>query len=113
MKLLVIMLKKERLLEKIITILLETGMFDSSVIDGENIETLAKSKMPLFTSFKALFGADYSYNMTIISPVYDSSSIKDFVKICDKEGIDFSNPETGTLLSLPAAIFTGNNEDDL
>ncbi len=113
MKLLVIILKNERLLDRITSILLEVGLFDSSVLDGENIESLADTAMPLFSSFKALFGKDYSYNRTIISPVLDSDSIYEFTRVCEKEGIDFSNPEIGSLFSVPCTVFTGDNGEDL
>lgn len=113
MKLLVVILKNERLFDRISSILLEVGLFDSSVLDGENIESLKDTAMPLFSSFKSLFGKDYSYNRTIIGPVYDNEAIFQFVKICEKEGIDFSNPETGCLFSLPCSIYTGDNGEDL
>lgn len=113
MKLLIIILKQEHLLDQISSILLEVGLFGSTVLDGENIETLADSPMPLFSSFKSLFGENYSYNRTIVSPVEDNESILDFLHICAHEGIDFSDPDTGVLLTVPCRIFTGENSNEL
>ncbi len=113
MKLLIIILKQEHLLDQVSSILLEVGLYGSTVLDGENIETLADSPMPLFSSFKSLFGEDYSYNRTIISPVENNESIQDFLNICAHEGIDLSDPEIGVLLTVPCLIYTGENSNEL
>ncbi len=113
MKLLIIILKNEKLLDQISSILLEVGLYSSSVLDGENIDALADSPMPLFSSFKSLFGENYSYNRTILCPVEHDEDIQDFLNICRQEKIDLTNPDTGTLLSVPCSVYTGENSGDL
>ena len=113
MKLMIIILKDENLLEQVTSILVEAGFYDASVLDGENIETLADTTMPLLASFKNLFSDDFSYNRTIVCPAADPQMIKDALNIFEKEQIDFSNPQTGTLFTLPCTVFTGENREDL
>ncbi len=113
MKLLVIILKNESLLEQVTSALVEAGLYDSSVLDGENIETLADASMPLFTSFKNLFGEDFSYNRTVISPVRDPRAVQDVLDIFEQENIDFTDPDTGTLMTIPCVLFNGDNREDL
>ncbi len=113
MKLMIIILKDESLLDRISSILLEVGLFDSSVLDGESIESLSDEGLPLFASFKSLFGKEYSYNRTLFIPVGDARDIKVFLHICQKEGIDFSNPEKACLMTLPCQIYDGSNGDSL
>lgn len=113
MKLLVIILKDESLLDRISSILVEVGLFDSSVLDGEGVETLMEGAQPVFASFKDLFGRGYMYNRTIVSPVQDPQAIPDFLRVCQQEQIDLANPEVGVLFTLPCTIFDGANGDQL
>ncbi len=113
MKLMVIILKHEQLLDQVTSILLEAGLYDASVLDGENIETLADASMPLLSSFKSLFGDEFSYNRTIICPVRYTEAIRDVLDIFNQEGIDFTDPETGVFFTLPCSIFTGDNVEEL
>ena len=113
MKLLIIILKQEQLLDQVNSALLEAGLYDSSVLDGENIESLAGTATPLLSSFATLFGEDFSYNRTIVSPAADDEAVRDLLSIFEHEGIDFSDPDTGVLLTIPCTVFNGANQEDL
>lgn len=99
----IIILRKEELLKKLISILVEFEMFDASVLDGEGIENIAMKTDPVFSSLRALFSETYVYNKTIISPVENRKDADEFLAVCRQEGIEFLGTETGTFLLLPCA----------
>ena len=113
MKLLIMILKDESLLEQIASIMVEQGLYESAIIDGENIESLAGGSVPLLTSFRSLFGDFGSYNRTIICPIDAGDTLLGLLAVFSQEGIDFSRPEIGTLLTVPCTVFDGNNGEVL
>lgn len=113
MKLLMIILKDESLLEVVASILVEEGLYRTAVIDGENIESLVGEGIPLFTSFKSLFGDQGAYNRTIFCPIEQQKVLEDLLAVFAQEGIDFSSEEVGSLLTIPCTLFNGKNGDAL
>ena len=101
MYVMIINIKKEELLKKLISIMIEFEMFDSSVIDGEGIENLAMQTDPVFSSLRALFSETYVYNKTIITPVQSRKDLDTFLSVCSQEGIEFRGTETGSVMVLP------------
>ena len=97
MYLTIILFRDENKLKKLISIMLECGLYDSSVMDGEGIENLASTTAPIFSEITTFFGHELVYNRVIFTYVSDKSSLKEFVKLCKKEGIDFNNDSTGKL----------------
>ncbi len=113
MKLLILILKKEELLDRILGILVETGFHDVSILDGENHEAFMFESNPVIASFRDLFSRQPPYNRTLLCPAPEPTMIADFVNICTKEGIPLQDPEIGLLLSLPCTIYTGSNLKDM
>ncbi len=109
MKLLIMILKDESLLEQIASIMVEQGLYEAAIIDGENIESLAGGSVPLLTSFRSLFGDFGSYNRSIICPLGAGDTLLSLLAVFSQEGIDFTRPETGTLLTVPCMIYDGSN----
>jgi len=105
----IIILKDESLVKKIFSLLIEFELFQSTVLDGESIETIAARKIPLFSDFNLLFGRESVYNRTIICYVPDGSTVDDFVRVCRKEGIDFQKQDIGCLMTFPCSLFLGVN----
>lgn len=110
MQLVIIVLKNEKLLKKLISILIEFGLYDSSVFDGEGIENLAAATNPTFSTLRSLFSENYVYNRTILIPVEDAGTGEQLVRLCGKEGIDFSNEDTGIMVSLPCTRLVPDKE---
>ncbi len=100
----IIVLKREKLLKKLTSILLEFGMFESTVLDGEGIENLAAQTNPVFSSLRSLFSDEYVYNKTIITPVEDRETIDGFLSLCKKEGIDFQGDDIGSVMAFPCEL---------
>lgn len=105
----IIILKDESLVKKIFSLLIEFELFESTVLDGESIENVAASKIPLFSDFNMLFGRESVYNRTIICHVPDGSTIEEFIKVCKKEDIDFQEQDIGCLMTIPCNLYLGRS----
>ncbi len=101
MYVMIIILKEEKLLKKLISILIEFGMYDASVLDGEGIENLAVQTNPLFSSLRNLFSESYVYNKTIITPVVSKKDTASFLTVCKEQGIDFAESDIGSIMVIP------------
>ncbi len=111
MRVLIIHLQKEADLQTAASLLMELGLFDTAILDGEGIENVGVPQERIFSSFQNLFGQGSAYNRTLISPVPDLESVKAFVHLCERQGLDFTNPDTGWVLSFPCDYFLGAETD--
>ncbi len=107
MRVLIIHLQKEEDLQTVASLLMELGLFNTAILDGEGIENIGVPQDQLFASFQNLFGQGSAYNRTLITPVADMDFIKTFLHLCEVQGLDFKNPETGWVLSFPCDFFSG------
>ncbi len=104
----IVILKKESLTKKLVSILIECGLYDSTVLDGEGIENVATQTIPLFSELRGLFGEELVYNKTVIAYVPDRETIDDFVALCAKDGLDFANDDVGVVMAFPCTVFVGS-----
>jgi len=107
MRVLIIHLQKEEDLQKVASLLMEMGLFNTAIVDGEGIENIGVPQDQLFASFQNLFGQGSAYNRTLICPVPDMDTIDTFVHLCEVQGLDFKQPDTGWLLSFPCDLYIG------
>ncbi|MFA5479561.1 MAG: hypothetical protein WC337_06025 [Candidatus Muiribacteriota bacterium] len=103
----IVVLQDETLLKKVIGILIELELFNSTILDGEEPETVAVESLPLFYDLANFIQGENIYNKTIIAHVPEKETIEDFVKICKKEGIDFFKPNTGWVSAFKSEFFAG------
>lgn len=101
MYVLIIVLRKEELLKKLVSILVEFAMYDASVLDGEGIENLAVQTDPVFSALRGLFSETYVYNKTIITPIQSRQDLDSFLSVCRQEGIDFNGTDIGSIMVIP------------
>lgn len=107
MRLLIVHLKKEDDLSVVAALLLELGLFNAAVLDGEGIENIGVQQEALFSSFENLFGKGSVYNRTLVVPVPDMEVVENFLALCKHEDIDFTVPDVGWVLSFPCDVFRG------
>ncbi|MGM0461742.1 MAG: hypothetical protein ACQEQ4_04900 [Fibrobacterota bacterium] len=107
MQVMIILLENEDLLEKIAEIFMECGLFDTSIFDGEGVETVASQKSRIFNEMQRFFGNTMTYNRTIISAIPDEESYRIFTRLLAAENIDFNDGKTGFLMLLPCVHFMG------
>lgn len=107
MRVLIIHLEKEADLQTAASLLIELGLFDTAILDGEGVENVGVPQERIFSSFQNLFGQGSAYNRTLISPVPDLECVKTFLHLCENQGLDFKHPDTGWVLSFPCDFFVG------
>lgn len=107
MRLLIIHLQKEEDLQTVASLLMELGLFDTAIVDGEGIENIGVPQDQLFASFQNLFGQGSAYNRTLICPVPDMNVIHTFLHLCEVQGLDFKAPDTGWIVSFPCDFYRG------
>lgn len=110
MRVLIIHLQKETDLQTAASLLMELGLFDTAIVDGEGIENVGVPQDQLFASFQNLFGQGDAYNRTLITPVPDMNMVHTFIHLCEVQGLDFKNADTGWIVSFPCDFYTGAQE---
>lgn len=110
MRVLVVHLQKEEDLQTVASLLMELGLFNTAILDGEGIENIGVPQDQLFASFQNLFGQGSAYNRTLISPVPDMETIHSLIHLCDLQGLDFKKPDTGWILSFPCDLYVGTED---
>jgi len=98
---------EETLLKKIVNILIELELFNSTILDGEAPETFAVEALPIFKELAGIIEEESVYNKTIICHVPDIKTIEKFVKICFEEGIDFEKEGIGWVMANKCCYFKG------
>ncbi len=109
MYIMVIILKDESLLKKLLSLMIEFELYDATVLDGESIENIASKKIPLFSDLNTLFGQQTSYNRTILSYIPDGSTTENFIQLCKEEAIDFRQPDVGCIMTIPCNMYIGES----
>lgn len=100
MKLLILFLNREELLEDILSYFVEMGITGATIIESVGMGRVLTYDIPIFAGFRDLMAGSRPYNKTILT-VIDESLIEETVKgiqqiCCDDEG-----PGTGLLVILP------------
>lgn len=112
MPLLVIILKDEAQIRKVVSALLELEITDATVLDGEGVENLAVRTIPLFAEIGSLFNQDLAYNRTILAHIADPRFADDLVKLCRREGLDLADPAAACVLIVPCERYTTKNKNE-
>ena len=110
MLIMMIILENEACLKKLVSLMLEFELYQSSVLDGESIENIAMENVPVFTGIRSIFGSNYVYHKVIVSLVPDQETYHHFLSICTREGIDFGAEGTGAIFAIPCLHHLGNQD---
>ena len=111
MRVLIVHLEKEADLQIAAPLLMELGLFNTAILDGEGLENIGVPQDQLFSSFQNLFGQGSAYNRTLVSPVPDLDCVKSFIHLCERQGLDFKVPDTGWVVSFPCDFYAGVEAD--
>lgn len=101
MMLMIVILRDESLVRKVVGALIELELFESAVLDGEAIENLAVRTIPVFEDVGRWFGQSLGYNRTILVALRDRAEADAFFGLCRRDGVDLARPESATLLLVP------------
>jgi nitrogen regulatory protein PII len=100
MKLLILFLNREELLEDILSYFVELGITGATIIESVGMGRVLTYDIPIFAGFRDLMAGSRPYNKTIFTVVNESllaETIKGIQKICEEN----EGPGTGLLITLP------------
>lgn len=107
MKLVVFVLNKEELLERVLEAYVEAGVTGATILDSEGMGRFLTYEVPLFADFKPFMKGNKPYNKTILSVVTDEALVPRLRKILDEVCGDLRSPGTGILFTVPVDFATG------
>lgn len=108
----VIILKDEVYAKTVVSTLIEMALFEATVLDGDGLEYIAGESMPILSEVSVLFGRDILFNKTIIVAVPDKETIFRLNAALKRDGIDFKQPEVGSLMAFPCPVYIGAEYGD-
>ena len=98
----IIILKKQEYLDNIAQILAELEIFNTSIIEGNNLEGILERDIPLFAGLFSSINREKLFNYTIISIFPNKNKLDTFYKLLKGKHI-MDNEEEITIFS-----FNGN-----
>ncbi|MCF7870221.1 MAG: hypothetical protein K9L69_02435 [Candidatus Omnitrophica bacterium] len=101
MKLLIIVLNKEEYLEKLLSLLVELEISGATMLDSESVGRFLAYQVPIFAGLQEIFGQSRVTSKTILAVVKDKDFMDNFKQLIKKEGIDFTQPDTGIIITVP------------
>ena len=107
MKLLVFVLNREELLDRVLEAYVEAGITGATILDSEGMGHFLVYEVPLFADFKEFLKGHKPYNKTILSVVSDESVIPRVVHLIDEVCGGFRNKNTGILFTVPVDFAVG------
>ncbi|MCG8480479.1 MAG: hypothetical protein MI724_15405 [Spirochaetales bacterium] len=107
MKLIVFVLNREELLERVLEAYVEAGVIGATILDSEGMGRFLTYEVPLFADFKEFMKGNKPYNKTILSVVEDEECIPRLRSILDEVCGGLSSPGTGILFTVPVDFAVG------
>jgi len=101
MELLIIFLYAREHLEKIASLLVEVGVTEATITEGQALGQFLAFEVPIFAGLRQLVGEKRRHATTILAVVEDEKKVDALIRLLRDEGIDFTQPGTGVILSLP------------
>lgn len=100
MKLLILFLNREELLEDILSYFVELGISGATIVESVGMGRVLTYDIPIFAGFKDLMAGSRPYNKTIFTVVDEflvEEAVKGIQRICQEN----EGPGTGLLVTLP------------
>jgi hypothetical protein len=107
LKLLVVVLNKEELLDEVLSAYVEAGIDGATILDSEGMGRFLTYEVPLFSDFKGFMKGNKPYNKTIFSVVREEAAITRLRKLLDSVVGGLAEPGTGIMFSLPVDFAAG------
>ena len=109
MKLLILFLNREELLEDILSYFVESGISGATIIESVGMGRVLTYDIPIFAGFRDLMAGSRPYNKTIFT-VADESLVEEAVEGIKRICRECDGPGTGLLVTLPVekVAFLGN-----
>lgn len=113
MELLIIVLNREEYFERLLSLLVEAGLNGATIVDSEGIGHFLAHEIPIFAGLKQLVGEGKSVNKTIMAVLEKKDIFDNLKRLLAEENIDFTNPGTGIIITVPVnEVIKPNNEPE-
>ncbi|MCK4402064.1 hypothetical protein KAW08_07170 [bacterium] len=110
MKLLFIVLNKEKHLEDVLSILVELGVSGATIIDSMGLGQFLAYEVPIFVGLRQLMGEEKTPSKTIFALI-EGDKFLELKKILKEEGIDFTEPGIGIMFTVPVNEIVKSEEE--
>lgn len=107
MKLVIFVLNKEELLERVLEAYVEAGIEGATILDSEGMGRFLTYEVPLFADFKEFMKGNKPYNKTIFSVVDDSEAVSRLEGLLDEVCGGLDSPGTGIFFTMPVDYARG------
>ena len=109
-KLLFIVLNKEKHLEDVLSILVELGVSGATIIDSMGLGQFLAYEVPIFAGLRQLMGEEKTPSKTIFALIKEDK-FPELKKILKEEGVDFTEPGTGIMFTVPVNEIVKSEEE--
>lgn len=103
MEVLIVILNKEEYLETILSILVELEVLGATILNSEGLGHFLAYEVPIFAGLRRLVGEKKAANKTILALVEKEDFLSRFTELLAQENIDFTQPGTGSIFTLPVS----------
>ena len=111
MRLLMIILNREELLDDILSTLVELGIMGATVIESTRMSEILIREIPIFAGLREMRRGGRAYNRIIIAAVEKRETVRELLTLYKEMNIDFSDSETGFLFTIPIEDFSGTLDE--
>jgi hypothetical protein len=101
MQLLVVFLNAREHLEKLVSLLVEVGVTEATILDGQAVGHFLAHEVPIFAGLRQLVGEKQQPTGTVLALLENDSVFDELERLMKSEGIDFTEPGTGVIMTLP------------
>jgi len=107
MKLLVFVLNREELLDRVLEVFIEAGVTGATILDSEGMGRILTNEVPLFADFRSFMKGNKPYNKTIVSVIEHEETIKKVEGLIEQVCGSLSDPGSGILFTIPVDYVKG------
>jgi len=101
MELLIIVLNREEYFEKLVSILVESGVSGATIFESEGLGHLLAYDVPIFAGLRKFVGESKSTNRTIMVLLDNKDIFPKIKRLLNEENIDFTKPGVGIIVTVP------------
>lgn len=113
MDLLIIVVNKEEHFEKVLSILVESGVSGATIFDTEGLGHFLAYEVPIFAGLRKFVGERKSANKTIMTFLDNKETFLRFKKLLTEENIDFTKPGIGIIMTVAVnEVIKAQNEPE-
>ena len=92
---------KEEYFEKILSILVELEITGATILDSEGLGHFLAYEVPIFAGLQQWVGGEKSPSRTILAVLENKDFFPKLKNLLAEEQIDFTQPKTGILITVP------------